>query len=100
MAGSPKLDRAQIDHVAKLASLSLTGAEAERLTGELAAIVAYVAELDAIDTTGVEPTAHVQLERAPWRADAPSPSLSNDEALAQAPAAADGGFAVPLFVEG
>ena len=108
MDGPPKLDRRVVDHVAKLASLSLTDAEAERLTRELAAIVAYVAELDAIDTSGIEPTANVHAERAgggasataPGRADAPSPSLTNDDALAAAPAAADGGFAVPLFVEG
>jgi aspartyl-tRNA(Asn)/glutamyl-tRNA(Gln) amidotransferase subunit C len=95
-----KIDRAAIDHVAKLASLSLTDAEAERLAFELGAIVRYVEELASIDTSNVAPTATVQLARAEWRGDAVEPCLSHEEALAGATRATDGGFAVPAFVEG
>ena len=58
-------------------------------------------ELDALDTSNVPPTAHVQLgrrERA-WRADEVKPCLSHEDALAQAPRTAQGWFAVPGFVE-
>jgi aspartyl-tRNA(Asn)/glutamyl-tRNA(Gln) amidotransferase subunit C len=93
------IDRAQIEHVAVLSSLSLTDAEAAKMTEEIGAILKYVDELAALDTTDVPPTMHVQLERTAWRPDEVQPGVSHEEALAQAPRAAQGGFAVPGFVE-
>ncbi|MBV9945735.1 MAG: Asp-tRNA(Asn)/Glu-tRNA(Gln) amidotransferase subunit GatC [Myxococcales bacterium] len=96
---APPVDRALVLHVAKLAALSLDDAEADGLAADLAQIVAYVQQLDTLDTRDVPPTAHVELDRAPFRPDEPAPCLSNEEALAQAPRAEQGGFAVPAFVE-
>lgn len=104
------MDRAQIRHVAELAELELTDDEEERLATEIGRIVAYVRELDAIDTNDVPPTAHVMAEAAPdpsrpdepmgtLREDVPQPGLSHEEALAGAPRAGHGGFEVPTFVE-
>jgi aspartyl-tRNA(Asn)/glutamyl-tRNA(Gln) amidotransferase subunit C len=93
------MDRAQIRHVAVLAELELTEDEEERLAAEIGRVLAYVSELDAIDTSNVPPTAHVMAETAPLRADEPEPGLAHDEALAGAPRAAHGGFEVPTFVE-
>ncbi len=93
------MDRAQIRHVAELAELELTDEEEERLAAEIGRIVAYVHELDAIDTKDVPPTAHVMAETPPLREDEPQPGLSHDDALAGAPRAAHGGFEVPTFVE-
>ena len=94
------MDRAQIRHVAQLAELDLTEDEETRLAEEISRIVAYVAELDAIDTSDVPPTAHVTVGDAPpLRADEPRPGLSHEEALAGAPRAVHGGFSVPTFVE-
>jgi aspartyl-tRNA(Asn)/glutamyl-tRNA(Gln) amidotransferase subunit C len=98
MAG-PKIDDALVRDVARLASLSLSDDEATRFAGELATIVEYVAQLDALDTSGVPPTAHVQLDRMPLRADELAPCLTHDEALAQAPRVEGEGFAVPAFVD-
>ena len=98
MAG-PTIDRALVLHVAKLSSLSLSDPEAEKLAGELAKIVGHVAQLDALDTSAVEPTAHVFLDRMPWREDVPRPGLTHEQALAQAPSVEGDGFAVPAFVE-
>jgi aspartyl-tRNA(Asn)/glutamyl-tRNA(Gln) amidotransferase subunit C len=95
-----KLDRARIDHLAKLASLSLDDAEAARMTDEIGAILKYVDELAAVDTSDVPPTANVQLGRTATRADAVAEGLSHDAALAGAPRTADEGFAVPGFLEG
>jgi aspartyl-tRNA(Asn)/glutamyl-tRNA(Gln) amidotransferase subunit C len=97
--GAPKVDRALVLHVAKLACLSLSDLEADRFAGELSRIVQYVEQLDFLDTQDVPPTAHVQLDRSPWRDDEPVPGLSHDDALAQAPRVEHGGFAVPTFVE-
>ncbi len=98
MAG-PNIDAAVVRHVAKLSSLSLTDDEAARFAGELAKIVEYVAQLDALDTSGVPPTAHVQLDRMPLRPDEPREGLTHEEALAQAPRVEGEGFAVPAFVD-
>ncbi|MGH7269529.1 MAG: Asp-tRNA(Asn)/Glu-tRNA(Gln) amidotransferase subunit GatC, partial [Polyangiaceae bacterium] len=58
---APKLDRALVLHVAKLAALSVSDAEADRFAGELGRIVQHVEQLDTVDTAGIEPTAHLQL---------------------------------------
>jgi aspartyl-tRNA(Asn)/glutamyl-tRNA(Gln) amidotransferase subunit C len=96
---APKIDREVVLHVAKLASLSLSEAEVDRFAVELARIVAHVERLEALDTRDVPPTAHVQVERMPLRADALTPCLSHDEALSQAPEVEADGFAVPAFLE-
>jgi aspartyl-tRNA(Asn)/glutamyl-tRNA(Gln) amidotransferase subunit C len=93
-----------IRHVAELAELSLTDEEEKRLANEIGRIVAYCAELAAIDTTNVPPTAHAfGIEPVHsgegWREDATKPCLSHEDALAGAPRAEHGGFAVPSFVE-
>jgi aspartyl-tRNA(Asn)/glutamyl-tRNA(Gln) amidotransferase subunit C len=86
-------------HLATLASLTLTRDEADTLTTEVGAILRYVNELNAVDTSNVEATANVLLEATAWRADVIEPSLPRAEALAQAPSAGEQGFAVPTFVD-
>jgi aspartyl-tRNA(Asn)/glutamyl-tRNA(Gln) amidotransferase subunit C len=99
MSKSPAIDRAMVEHVAKLASLRLSSEELESLTKELAAIVGYVEELSAVDTTDVPPTSHVLMGQTSLRPDVVHEGLTHDEALAQAPRKDHGGFAVPGFVE-
>jgi aspartyl-tRNA(Asn)/glutamyl-tRNA(Gln) amidotransferase subunit C len=97
-------DLERIRHTAQLAELSLSEEEERRLAGEIGRIVAFFAELDAIDTTDVPPTAHVAgiepvRSEEGWREDVVRPGLDHDEALAGAPRVEHGGFAVPTFVE-
>jgi aspartyl-tRNA(Asn)/glutamyl-tRNA(Gln) amidotransferase subunit C len=89
----------RIRHVAQLAELELTAEEEVRLAGEIGKIVAFVAELDALDTANVPPTATVIANASPLRPDEPREGLSHEDALAGAPRAAHGGFEVPTFVE-
>jgi len=99
----PRLTRDDILHVAQLASLALTEDEVERLGGELTAILAYMASLDALDVEGVEPTYHPVAEELVGRAlrpDAVVPSLDRERALASAPGSEAGGFAVPKVLDG
>jgi aspartyl-tRNA(Asn)/glutamyl-tRNA(Gln) amidotransferase subunit C len=103
MSGT-KIDRARIEHVAKLASLTLTDAEADRLTEEITKILGHVDELAQIDTSGVEMGAALASPAASaLREDVVLPSFSNAEALAQAPRKSgepgQAGFVVPVFVE-
>jgi aspartyl-tRNA(Asn)/glutamyl-tRNA(Gln) amidotransferase subunit C len=94
-----KVDRSLVLHVAKLACLSLSEAEADRFADDLGRILAHVEQLAAIDTRDVPPTAHVLIDRLPLRDDVPEPGLSRDEALSQAPLTEADGFAVPAFLE-
>ncbi|MDQ3262541.1 MAG: Asp-tRNA(Asn)/Glu-tRNA(Gln) amidotransferase subunit GatC [Myxococcota bacterium] len=90
----------QVRHVAGLARLALTPDEEQRFTTQLSAILDAVAELEGVDTTGVEPTLHAALAGAPGvRADQPRPSLGPEAALANAPARVDTRFAVPKIIE-
>jgi aspartyl-tRNA(Asn)/glutamyl-tRNA(Gln) amidotransferase subunit C len=90
----------QVRHVAQLAALELTDAEAALLCDELGSILEHMAALCAIDVVGVEPTFHPVPVAAPLRADELVPSLPRNEALAAAPESDHGGFAVPRVMEG
>jgi aspartyl-tRNA(Asn)/glutamyl-tRNA(Gln) amidotransferase subunit C len=91
-----------VGHVAALASLSLAEAEADTLGLELAKILGFLLTLDEAPTANVPPTAQVVAlpGGSTLRADEVQPGLTHDDALAQAPRVAQGGFAVPGFVEG
>lgn len=94
------MDLAQIRHVAALAELRLDEQEEKEMAEQVGRIVAYFAELDAVDTSAVPPTSHVTASGdAPLRPDEPHAGIPHDEALAGAPRAAHGGFSVPTFVE-
>jgi len=89
------IDREQVLHVARLARLELAEDEIERISGELSGILEHVDRISALDLDDVEPTTHVVALENVLRPDVPDPSLSRDEALANAPDPADGAFRVP-----
>jgi aspartyl-tRNA(Asn)/glutamyl-tRNA(Gln) amidotransferase subunit C len=93
------LGEAEVRHVAKLARLLLEPEEVRRMTAELSAIVGYVQKLAELDTRDVAPTAQVQVEKLALREDEPRQGLPPAEGLSEAPRVAEGGFAVPAFVE-
>ncbi|EYF03684.1 Asp-tRNA(Asn)/Glu-tRNA(Gln) amidotransferase subunit GatC [Chondromyces apiculatus] len=93
------LQREQVLALARLAHLDISPAEVDRLTGDLANILAYVRQLEALDVSDVPPTAQILLARSPLREDAEIPSFPQDTALAEAPRVQDGGFTVPTFVD-
>ena len=92
------LTRAEVEHVARLARLALTGPELDSLTTELGAILEHTAQVSALDTAGVPPTAHPLPLVNVFRADSTRPSLPRDEVLAEAPAAEGGRFRVPRIL--
>ena len=88
-----------IHHVAQLARLALSEDEAQRLGAELGDILAYVEQLNEVDTADVDPMTQVVKGRAPtWREDETTPGLSHDEALANAPVHDGESFCVPQVV--
>ena len=93
----PVFTRADVAAIAALANLELDGDELDRFAKQLGDILAYAAEVQQIDTTGVVPTARVIARHPADRADVTAPSLDRDLALANAPeASGDAGmFKVP-----
>lgn len=93
------ISKAEVEEIAVLARLRLDEAEVERLRGELTAILGYAEKLQSLDTEGVEPMTHAVPLDCPLRPDEVGPSLSADEALADAPQRVDDFFAVPRIIE-
>lgn len=93
-----RISPADVAHVARLARLDLTADELERFTEQLGAVLEHAADVAALDTEGVPPTAHPLPVRNVLRDDQARPSLDRDEVLSMAPAAEDGRFRVPRIL--
>jgi aspartyl-tRNA(Asn)/glutamyl-tRNA(Gln) amidotransferase subunit C len=87
-----------VAHVARLARLELTDEELENFTRQLGAVLEHAADIEALDTSGVPPTAHPLDLVNVLREDERRPSLDRDEVLAMAPEAEDGRFRVPRIL--
>jgi aspartyl-tRNA(Asn)/glutamyl-tRNA(Gln) amidotransferase subunit C len=88
-----------VKYVAHLARLALTPEEERKIGAQLGAILGYIEKLKEVDVSGVEPTAHAFPLVNVTRADEVRPSISNEDALRNAPAQANGLFIVPKIVE-
>jgi aspartyl-tRNA(Asn)/glutamyl-tRNA(Gln) amidotransferase subunit C len=88
-----------IKYVAHLARLALTPEEEAKIGAQLGSILGYIEKLKEVDVSGVEPTAHAFPLVNVTRPDVVQPSLSNEEALRNAPAKANGLFIVPKILE-
>jgi aspartyl-tRNA(Asn)/glutamyl-tRNA(Gln) amidotransferase subunit C len=88
-----------VRHVAELAKLRLTEDEIRQYTEQLSAILDYAEILQQVDTSHVPPTPYVLPLANVMADDTPRPSLGNDEALANAPDAANGFFRVAAVFE-
>jgi aspartyl-tRNA(Asn)/glutamyl-tRNA(Gln) amidotransferase subunit C len=94
------LSRADVEHVAHLARLGLTEEELARLEGQLNHILDQYAILTKLDTEHIAPTAQTIELLNILRDDAVTPSLSVDEALANAPERSGDHFVVPAILGG
>jgi len=92
-------DHLDVQYVARLARLALTPAEEEKFASQLSHVLGYIEKLNQLDVAGLEPTAHAVPLLNVTRPDEVRPSLSNEEALRNAPAQANGLFMVPKIVE-
>ncbi len=92
-----RVTRQTVEHVARLARLSLGADEQATFARQLDEVLAYAESLQALDLAGVEPMSHAHVSGA-WRDDAAAPGLSREAALAQADDAAEGFFRVPRVI--
>jgi aspartyl-tRNA(Asn)/glutamyl-tRNA(Gln) amidotransferase subunit C len=88
-----------IEKVAKLARLTLSEEEKRRFESQLDQILAYIEQLNRVDTTGVEPTSHAIPIHNAFREDEIKPSFPKDEVMGIAPAQEDGHFKVPRIID-
>ena len=90
-----RITRDDVAHVADLARLSLTADELDAFTLQLADVLDHAADLDALDLSDLEPTAHPFPLVNVFRADVEGPTSDRDEVLAAAPSVEEAQFKVP-----
>jgi aspartyl-tRNA(Asn)/glutamyl-tRNA(Gln) amidotransferase subunit C len=88
-----------VKYVAHLARISLTAEEEQKFGAQLKNILGYIEKLNQLDVSHIEPTAHAVPLVNVFRKDETRPSLSNEDALRNAPSKANGLFVVPKIVE-
>jgi aspartyl-tRNA(Asn)/glutamyl-tRNA(Gln) amidotransferase subunit C len=82
-----------------LARLGLEAGDEEFYADQLSGILQHIDRLQQLDTEEIPPTAQVVEVASRLRDDEPRPCLTQEEALANAPAAVDGFFRVPSIQE-
>ena len=99
MAKKKVIDEKAVKHVARLSRIELTKREIKEYSGQLAAILEYINKLNEVDSSLVSPTSHpIEGLRNVFRKDAAQKSLSQEEALQNAPARKDNFFSVPKII--
>ncbi len=88
----------ELEHVARLARLDFSEEELSAFTEQLNDILGYMAKLEELDTSGVEPTTHALEVTNVFRQDQVKPSLPVEEAVANAPEEEGGAFVVPRII--
>ena len=88
-----------VEHVAKLARSTSRMRRKQQFTEQLNAILKYVAKLNELDTTNVEPTSHVLPLANVMREDEIRPSWPMEQVMANAPDEEDGQFKVPAVLD-
>ena len=97
-----KITEKEVRYVAELANLHLSEEEVGKFLHDLDDILVHMDRLNEIDTSGVEPMAQVLYdaeETATLREDVPRTTVSNSDALANAPLSGAGCFKVPEVVK-
>jgi aspartyl-tRNA(Asn)/glutamyl-tRNA(Gln) amidotransferase subunit C len=93
------LTKVEVEHVARLARLELSENEKEEFTDQLNEILNFVEQLNKVNTSGIEPTAHAIPLSNVYRSDSIKPSLDSELALSNAPDRIDNFFKVPKTLE-
>lgn len=93
------LDKATVASIAHLARIRLPEDRLEPMVAELNHILGWVEQLDAVDTSGVEPLASVTGGALPMRDDVVTDGGYPERVTANAPDPADAFYAVPKVVE-
>lgn len=93
------LDHSDIEKIAHLARLAITPEQTERYAADLSNILNLVAQMDAVDTTGVAPMAHPLLMAQRLRPDQPAEPNQREHFQSIAPLTESGLYLVPKVIE-
>jgi aspartyl-tRNA(Asn)/glutamyl-tRNA(Gln) amidotransferase subunit C len=99
MSSSGSITRAEVAHLARLARLALGDEELDHFAGQLDQIIGAVARVSEVAADEIPPTSHALPLTNVMRDDEVRPGLTQEEALAGAPAVEDGRFKVPRILE-
>ena len=93
--------RENVEHIAKLARLDFSNEEYAKLTTDMNNVLGYIDQLTELDVSAVAPLENINesVEENVFRSDVSEPSLTTQDALKNAPKAADGYFLVPKVIE-
>ena len=93
------LTTAEVKHIAELAKLNLSDEETARFREQLSAVFDYAAQLNAVDTSAIPPTATVLPLRTVLREDVVQPSLAREALLQNAAEQEQGQYKIPAVFE-
>jgi len=100
MSEQQKITLEQVRHVAKLSRLALPPEKLERFTSQLESILEYVAKIDEVDISGVQPMAHALPLKNVLREDVVQGALPVEKVLMNAPETDGPFFKVPKVISG
>jgi aspartyl-tRNA(Asn)/glutamyl-tRNA(Gln) amidotransferase subunit C len=100
MSEQPRITLEQVRHVAKLARLQLDEQQLRKYAAQLESILEYVAKIQQVDVSGVEPMAHAVPLTNVLRDDEPSAGLPIEQVLQNAPETNGRFFKVPKVIGG
>ena len=95
-----KITLEQVRHVAKLSRLAIDEERTQRYAGQLESILEYVAQIDEVDVSGVEPMAHALPLKNVLRDDVVAGALPVEKVLQNAPETDGPFFKVPKVIGG
>lgn len=93
------VDKDTVKRIARLARLALDDDQARHMETELNAILAWVAQLDEVDVTGVAPLTSVVAQRLAMREDVVTDGFYPEDLMKNAPQSEGAFFVVPKVVE-
>ncbi|MGC1302106.1 MAG: Asp-tRNA(Asn)/Glu-tRNA(Gln) amidotransferase subunit GatC [Caulobacteraceae bacterium] len=93
------IDAATVKRVAKLARIAVPEERLEPMAQELSSILAWIEQLDEVDTDGVPPMTCCVTTGLPMREDVVTDGYKREAILSNAPKSSNGFFVVPKVVE-
>lgn len=94
-----EIDKATVAKIARLSRIKIEDDKQDAMASELNNILGWIAQLNEVNTDGIEPMASVVDTKLKWRADQVTDGNKRDAVLKNAPKADYGFFAVPKVIE-
>ncbi len=88
-----------LQHLEQLSNIRLTESERSGMQAEIGSLIDFADQMSDLDTTGVEATRSMIADPRVFQGQEREPSLSQEDALANAAESEDGAFVVPVAVE-